>query len=122
LSVSTERDQSLIDFFRGLRNDVDAAKHFPAKLSYDDCKFYLLRNPPSVLVDRNRLNQPKDDQGYPLAVKQACLEETNRELVTPGTIEVSELASEISRHRVYLAIDFPDRRHHYFKISGASCR
>jgi hypothetical protein len=122
LFVSTEPDQSLIEFFRGLRNDVDAAKLFPAKLSYADCKFYLLRNPPSLLVDRNQHNQPKDDQGYPLAVTHACLEETNRELVTPGTMEVSELANEISRDRVYLAIDFPDRRHHYFSITRAPCR
>lgn len=118
--VSTEPDQSLIEFFRGLRNDVDAAKIFPAKLSYADCKFYLLRNPPSVRVDRNQRNQPKDNQGYPLAVTQACLEETNRELVAPGTIEVSQLANEISRHCVYLAIDFPDRRDHYLRITGAS--
>ena len=110
--VSTEPNQSLVQFFRGLRNDVDAAEYFHAKLSYGSCNFYLLKNPPSVLVDRNQRNQPKDDEGFPLAVKQACLEENNRELVNPGTIKVSELASEISQHCVYLAIDFPDRRHH----------
>ena len=45
-------------------------------------------------------------------VKQACLEESNKVLVSPTMTKVRKLANKIAHDYVYLVINIPDRKYH----------
>lgn len=109
--VSARLDDSLLKFFIGLRNDVDAAEHIPDNVSYDVCSFYQLENPVSVVGDDCDDEYQGDFEDVSDAVKQACLDESNRMPVNPRSIKVRELAEMFSADHVYLVIDFLDRKY-----------
>lgn len=118
--VSARLDDSLVMFFRGLRDDVDAARHIPANVSYGVCDFYRLENPVSVIGNDSDVDDEYqgDVTDFPDAVKQACLDENNRVPVNPRRIKVRELAEKVSGHHVYLVIDFRDRKLQYHRRLG----
>ena len=105
--ISARLDISLAALFTRLCKDPRTAHYIPATVSYNKCEFYQLKNPVSMDSD----GWQRED-AFLNHVKQVCLEESNKVLVSPTMTNVRKLANNLSYNYVCLVINIPDRKYH----------
>ena len=113
--VTTRASYTLLKLFSNLRKDPEAAQYLPKQVLWRACDFYRLKNP--VPLRKGPIGHGSSSNLKDLSdeVKEACLQEDNKEIVNALQTYVEDLAEELSDHHIYLVIQIPDREWYHFE-------
>ncbi|KAN0081576.1 hypothetical protein V8E55_009200 [Tylopilus felleus] len=99
---------TLLKLFSDLRKDPEAAPFLPKHVSWRTCDFYRFNNP--VALRKGPIGHGSSSNLKDLSdeVKEACLQEDNKEIVNALQTYVEDLADAFVLNKFYLVIKIPD--------------